>query len=387
MKPLAIYIYIFLMLNNMPVVAQSQKVISIEWKTIAELPSFNNQSKSIGVAGPIVGVINNKLIVAGGANFPEKMPWQGGKKAYYNNIAIFQKEKEQVFQEAIQASLAGNIAYAANCLTPFGVVYAGGENELGLSDKVYLLQWDEASSTMLQTKLPDLPIKTTNGSLVCIDKIIYFLGGETLANTTNQFFSLNLIKINEGWTTLPVIPKPLSNIVVVAQYLNGQKQIYLMGGRAKQKNGISDFSSDVYSFDIYLKRWDKKKSLPYPISAGTGAVVSEKYILLFGGDRGEQFNKVERTISTINLEKDELRKENLITIKNKLLESHPGFSNEILLYNTQKNIWVSNGFIPFNTSVTTNVVQWGDEIIIPSGEIKAGVRTPRIISAKIILHE
>ena len=385
MKPLAIYI--LLMLNNMPAFAQSKKVISIEWKTIAELPPFNNQSKSIGVAGPIVGVINNKLIVAAGANFPDKMPWQGGKKAYYNNIVIFKKEKGQVLQETIAPSLVSNIAYAANCSTPFGIVFAGGENELGLSDKVYLLKWDEASNNVLQTKLPDLPVKTTNGSLVCIDKILYFLGGETLVNTTNQFFSLNLNKINDGWTMLPAIPKPLSNTVVVAQYLNGQKQIYLMGGRAKQKNGISDFSSDVYSFDIHLKRWDKKKSLPYPISAGTGAVVTEKYILLFGGDRGEQFNKVERTISSINLEKDELRKENLITIKNKLLESHPGFSNEILLYNTQKNVWVSNGFIPFNTSVTTNVVQWGDEIIIPSGEIKAGVRTPRILSAKIILHE
>ena len=385
MKPLAIYI--LLMLNNMPAVAQSKKVISIEWKTIAELPPFREQSKSIGVAGPVVGIINNKLIVAGGANFPDKMPWQGGKKIYYNNISIFNKEKEQVFQEKIQNSLTSNIAYAANCITPLGVVYAGGENELGLSDKVYLLQWDEASNNLRQTKLPDLPVETTNGSLVCIDNTIYFLGGETLTNTTNQFYSLNLIKINQGWMTLPVLPKPLSNMVVVAQYLDGQKQIYLMGGRAKQKNGISDFSSDVYSFDIHLKIWDKKKSLPYPLSAGTGAVFSEKYILLFGGDRGERFNKVEQTISNINLEKDELRKENLISIKNKLLESHPGFSNEILLYNTQKNIWLSNGFIPFNTSVTTNLVQWGDEIIIPSGEIKAGVRTPRIISAKIILHE
>lgn len=385
MKPLAIYI--LLMLNNMPAVAQSKKVISIEWKTIAELPPFRDQSKSIGVAGPVVGIINNKLIVAGGANFPDKMPWQGGKKIYYNNISIFNKEKEQVFQEKIQNSLTSNIAYAANCITPLGVVYAGGENELGLSDKVYLLQWDEASNNLRQTKLPDLPVETTNGSLVCIDNTIYFLGGETLTNTTNQFYSLNLIKINLGWMTLPVLPKPLSNMVVVAQYLNGQKQIYLMGGRAKQKNGISDFSSDVYSFDIHLKIWDKKKSLPYPLSAGTGAVFSEKYILLFGGDRGERFNKVEQTISNINLEKDELRKENLISIKNKLLESHPGFSNEILLYNTQKNIWLSNGFIPFNASVTTNLVQWGDEIIIPSGEIKAGVRTPRIISAKIILHE
>lgn len=385
MKPLAIYI--LLMLNNMPAVAQSKKVISIEWKTIAELPPFRDQSKSIGVAGPVVGIINNKLIVAGGANFPDKMPWQGGKKIYYNNISIFNKEKEQVFQEKIQNSLTSNIAYAANCITPLGLVYAGGENELGLSDKVYLLQWDEASNNLRQTKLPDLPVETTNGSLVCIDNTIYFLGGETLTNTTNQFYSLNLIKINQGWMTLPVLPKPLSNMVVVAQYLNGQKQIYLMGGRAKRKNGISDFSSDVYSFDIHLKIWDKKKSLPYPLSAGTGAVFSEKYILLFGGDQGERFNKVEQTISNINLEKEQFKKENLISIKNKLLESHPGFSNEILLYNTQKNIWLSNGFIPFNASVTTNLVQWGDEIIIPSGEIKAGVRTPRIISAKIILHE
>jgi len=385
MKPLAIYI--LLMLNNMPAVAQSKKVISIEWKTIAELPPFRNQSKSIGVAGPIVGVINDKLIVAGGANFPDKMPWQGGKKIYYNNISIFNKEKEQIFQEKIQNSLTSNIAYAANCITPLGVVYAGGENELGFSDKVYLLQWDEASNNLRQTKLPDLPVETTNGSLVCIDNTIYFLGGETLTNTTNQFYSLNLIKINQGWMTLPVLPKPLSNMVVVAQYLNGQKQIYLMGGRAKQKNGISDFSSDVYSFDIHLKIWDKKKSLPYPLSAGTGAVFSEKYILLFGGDQGERFNKVEQTISNINLEKEQFKKENLISIKNKLLESHPGFSNEILLYNTQKNIWLSNGFIPFNASVTTNLVQWADKIIIPSGEIKAGVRTPRIISAKIILHE
>lgn len=385
MKPLAIYI--LLMLNNMPAVGQSKKVISIEWKTIAELPPFRDQSKSIGIAGPVVGIINNKLIVAGGANFPDKMPWQGGKKIYYNSISIFNKEKEQVFQEKIQNSLTSNIAYAANCITPLGVVYAGGENELGLSDKVYLLQWDEASNNLRQTKLPDLPVETTNGSLVCIENTIYFLGGETLTNTTNQFYSLNLNKINQGWMTLPVLPKPLSNMVVVAQHLNGQKQIYLLGGRAKQKNGISDFSSDVYSFDIHLKIWDKKKSLPYPLSAGTGAVFSEKYILLFGGDRGERFNKVEQTISNINLEKEQFKKENLISIKNKLLESHPGFSNEILLYNTQKNIWLSNGFIPFNTSVTTNLVQWGDEIIIPSGEIKAGVRTPRIISAKIILHE
>jgi N-acetylneuraminate epimerase len=385
MKPLAFFF--ILILSNMPIDAQSPPTASIEWNIISEVPPNHNQVKSIGVAGPIVGVLQNKLIVAGGANFPDKMPWQGGKKFYNNTISIFSKQKNEIRTKIISTKLPNHIAYAANCVTPLGIVYAGGENELGLSDQVYLLNWNNTSNTIVATSLPSLPEAITNASLVCIHKTLYFIGGETALNSTHQFLSLDLEHVNTGWVRLPGLPKPLSNTVAVVQVVNGQKQIFIMGGRAKQQNKLTLFSSDVYSFDIKLNQWKSQQSLPYAMAAGTGFALSEKYIFLLGGERGSQFNKVEKTILSINAEPDQDKKQSLMNEKNKLLETHPGFSQEILLYNTAKNNWSPNGLIPFKTSVTTNAVAWEDVIVIPSGEIKAGVRTPRIISAKITLHE
>ena len=89
----------------------------------------------------------------------------------------------------------------------------------------------------------------------------------------------------------------------------------------------------------------------------------------------------------MNLESNAIKKKEWMDTKNELLAAHPGFSNEVLLYNTQENKWESQGYSSFNTRVTTMAVQWGDVIVLPSGEIKAGVRTPKIIAAKIISNE
>jgi N-acetylneuraminic acid mutarotase len=66
-----------------------------------------------------------------------------------------------------------------------------------------------------------------------------------------------------------------------------------------------------------------------------------------------------------------------------LQASHPGFSKEILLYNTIKDEWTANGIIPYETPVTTTAFLFGNEVLLPCGEIKAGVRTPSILAAKL----
>ena len=88
-------------------------------------------------------------------------------------------------------------------------------------------------------------------------------------------------------------------------------------------------------------------------------------------------------IAAINNEKDESKKQELILQKNKLQLAHPGFSNEVLLYNIKTNIWKAIDTIPFATPVTTTAVKWKSSFFIPSGEIKAGVRSPNILSVKI----
>jgi N-acetylneuraminate epimerase len=74
-------------------------------------------------------------------------------------------------------------------------------------------------------------------------------------------------------------------------------------------------------------------------------------------------------------------------VKAKLQAAHPGFSKEMLAYDITGNIWQVIGTMPYATPVTTTSVQWKDCFIIPSGEIKAGVRSPLIISVKPITRK
>jgi N-acetylneuraminic acid mutarotase len=55
----------------------------------------------------------------------------------------------------------------------------------------------------------------------------------------------------------------------------------------------------------------------------------------------------------------------------------------VLLYISKKDEWKSVVCIPYDSPVTTTAVKWNDEVTIPGGEIRAGVRTPQILSAII----
>jgi cyclically-permuted mutarotase family protein len=365
--------------------AQKKSVPSIKWKIAAELLPVQGQSKSLGFAGPVTGMHHNVLFVAGGSNFPDSMPWNNGKKKYYDDVFVFIKKEDQLVPLKKSFKLPATIAYPANCSTAQGVLYAGGENENGISNKVWLLQWDDALQNIITKKLPDLPIAVTNAAATVNENIVFVAGGETAAAASNQFFSLDLNNLEKGWQLLPRIPIPVSHTVLVAQSNGHYTCIYLLGGRKKNTNGISDIYKTVYEFDLKKNCWLQKKSLPYDLCAGTGVAEGTNEIFMFGGDRATTFHKVETTIAAINAEKDETKKTNLILQKIELLSTHPGFSKEVLMYNTVKNKWTSIGQIPFDVPATTTAVKYGKEVFIAGGEIKAGVRTPQILEGKISL--
>jgi len=50
-------------------------MVTISWKKIAEVPKGGTYQKSLGLAGAINGVNNNVMIIAGGSNFPNGLPW------------------------------------------------------------------------------------------------------------------------------------------------------------------------------------------------------------------------------------------------------------------------------------------------------------------------
>lgn len=69
--------------------------------------------------------------------------------------------------------------------------------------------------------------------------------------------------------------------------------------------------------------------------------------------------------------------------KTALQSAHPGFSKEILAYDILYDNWQIIGNIPYATPVTTTAVQWKECFILPSGEVKAGIRSQHVLAVKV----
>jgi len=350
------------------------------WKKVGAFPATNG-IPSIGLAGQSAGVFGNFMIVAGGTNFPDKMPWEGGRKVYYDDVFFYGKNTKGVLTLSGNHKLPMNLGYAATAATEKGLLIAGGENETGILNKAMILQVFKDDEEL--AFLPDLPIPLTNAMAVAYQSSVYVMGGETVSKVSDKVFVMDLNNTKNGWSSLPPLPHPISHGVAV--FFNGKKTngIYIFGGRAKQKNGISDLYSTSHFFDINTEQWTLKAPLPYGMSAGTGLLDPTGRVLLFGGDRGEVFSKVEAVVAQKNKETDSIVIETLDKKRMVLQSTHPGFSHEILAYDIEHNRWDAIAVLPFPTPVTTHAFMWDGFIMIPGGEVRAGVRTPNIFSFEL----
>lgn len=370
------------MLFATPVLAQKRTDLSLQWEMVNRLPADSGQTTSLGVAGPVAGFCQNKLLIAGGANFPNGMPWEGGAKKYHDRICIYVQHRHKLKLTGTTGKLPEPIAYAANCTVPEGLLYAGGENGQGITDKVWLIRFDKKEQVSF-TELPSLPVAVSNASITLLDQTVYVAGGENNKQSFTQLIALNLNNMDAGWKKLADIPQPVSHAVFTAGNNNGYPVLFLSGGRRKNSNGISTIYNNLWVYDTRTNQWKEKAPLPYALCAGTGIQQDDHTILLFGGDKGIVFNNAETLIAAINNETDPERKKQLTTEKNKLQSTHPGFSREILQYDTDKDKWTVIGELPYETPVTTTAIKSKSGIFIPSGEIRAGVRTPGILKLKI----
>jgi N-acetylneuraminate epimerase len=364
-------------------------VLTISWKKIASVPDAGDAKTSLGLAGAINGVNNDVLIVAGGSNFPDKLPWEGGKKVYYDKIFVLQKKgNEYCWNKKVKSVLPESIAYCGNTSTPSGIAYVGGENENGISDKCFLLKWNEKENAVDVKPLPDFPLALTNIAVTNIEDVIYAVGGDEQNNSSNSFFSLDLKDKNLHWKKLPGLPVALANATVVAQNCKSGKKIFVIGGRSKTPFGISDLHNTVFAFDIQKNQWKRCADISNgahttKLSAAGGVALGNNEILITGLDNGNTFHQIETLISKIARANNAEEKEKLTEEKNNLSIHHKGFDKSLLLYNTNSDVWTKIGELPFPAHVTTTDVKWGNDIIVSNGEIKPGVRTPDVWIGKV----
>lgn len=393
MKHLIIFILIMPTFFTAATSAQKKYDISIQWKVAAKLPAATGNKKVLGFAGVVNGVNKNVLLVAGGANFPNGMPWNGGEKYYSDKIYVLQKESNKfIWNNKIKGILPEPIAYCGNTSTNMGIVYVGGENKNGISNKAFIINWDGSKNKIDVRPLPKLPLALTNVAVTHIGNVVYAAGGDDAYLSSKSFFSIDLNEKNPQWKKLPDLPIALANATAVVQKENTGQSIYLIGGRSKTASGVSDLHNTTFAFDPIKNVWKKCADISdgknsTNLSAAAGVALGNNYILVAGGDNGIIFHKIEILICKIAQAKISEEKAKLTAEKNNLNIYHEGFDESLLLYNTNTDTWTKIGELPFPAQVTTTAAKWGNDIVISNGEIKPGIRTPNIMIGKVVLQK
>jgi SSS family solute:Na+ symporter len=359
----------------------------LNWNALPDLPN------SVGVAGPFVGISDDALIVAGGANFPDAPPWQGGKKIWYDEIHVLEKNTDGDYQWLIDNNfkLPRPLAYGVSINTQDGIVCIGGCDSQICYEDVFLMKWDSELKKIEIESLPSLPDKLAFMSGGQVDNVIYITGGQQTmkdAKATKIFWALDLSKKGSGenfkWEKLDPWPGASRILPLTATQSDGTYDcFYMFGGRNMASSKDTELLTDSYCYNPVEKSWkmltditvdDKKRC----IMAGTAIASGANHILFFGGADGKLFLELEQlqrdTEQTANKTKAETAKKELL----QLLNNHPGFSNDILAYHTITDTWVKAGKLPTTSHVTTTAVKWDGSFVIPTGEIRPGIRTPKI---------
>lgn len=327
----------------------------LEWNAIAELPPFGGQSESLGVAGPFVGVSNDVLIVAGGANFPK--PYWGEAKVWHDDIWVLDKSGEW----HRGGKLPRPIGYGSSVTTDLGVLCMGGNDASQTYDDVFLLAWNSDTKEVQRESLPSLPSTLVYGAATTLGQKVYLAGGsETndLSTALKNFWVLDLDERGSdsfGWRELPAWPGPSRAFNLLVAQNNGRgDRVYLFSGRRVAESGELEFLKDVYAYSPSDSSWERLEDSPECMMAGEAIPAGENHILIVGGADGSLFHSA-----------DELKDE------------HPGFPKQVWAYNALTDTWRKSGEVPQN-HVTTQVAKWGDDYIIASGEVRPRVRTPVI---------
>jgi cyclically-permuted mutarotase family protein len=381
-----------MMLYSLPGIGQSFTKEKLEWGQLPDLPPALGQSQQPGLAGAFSGAHHNALIIAGGANFPDAPPWEDGTKVWQDEIYVLEKTTDGYrWHTDPQFKLPLPLAYGVSVATDEGLLCIGGNNQDQVSDRVFIIQWQPETGTITIEEKPPMPHPLAMMAGARVNDEVYVAGGQIThgqTKATNTFLSLDLRDFS--WKTLPSWPGPSRIVPVAASQSNGSNDcFYLFSGRNAAPGQETEILSDAYRYNPVEKQWKKLAniSLQQDISvmAGTAIGSGANHILMFGGDDGRLFQELEELDRLITQAADTLQAAAFVQQKQDILTNHPGFSKRILAYHTITDTWNTIGELPAGSQVTTNAVRWEGDIIIPSGEIRPGIRTPRIWQANIVI--
>ena len=311
---------------------------NVSMKNLAQIP---DAAYAKGVSAPFCGLIGDTLVVAGGANFPGKPLLEGGEKRVYADIWTHGADG---WTRA--GVLPDSTAYGATFSVPGGLVLAGGNVCGTTTDKVYLLRLREGKAVL--ENLPPLPVP--------LEQCGWSQDGETLylAGSAGVF----TCKAGEyRWEKQASLPEPLVQPVAYAR--NGR--LWLWGGFNPETLEVSDKGRCLVG-----GRWEEAPAIPDggTFTGATGAILPDGRLAVVGGVNRAIFAKA---------------------LHNGPEDRIPYLSQEPAWYRFREQVYLFDGVswtpganCPECALAGPGVAAGPEGLYVAGGELKPGVRSPRI---------
>src|SRR5215475_2572816 len=306
-------------------------------------------------SGQMAGVSNGTLLVAGGSYFKTSI-FEGGQKLWLDTILALEPNGETW---KLAGRLDHPLGYGAAVSVDDGVIVLGGSDGARHYADVWRLRWKDGR--LEKTALPALPQPLANMGAAVIGRTIFVAGEQSApasAEAANTLFALDLGAREPKWKTLDPIPGPARILPVVAAQggaifvISGAELLAGAGGKVSRRYLNDGWR---YSPGPDNKGWRRIAEAPRPVVAAPAIEESPARILVFGGDDGANADRVFE-----------------------LKDNHPGFSRDILAYDTAADKWSKAGEMPISL-VTTSAVKRSGAIIITGGEDRPGHRSARVL--------
>lgn len=329
--------------------ADSQQY-ELQWQKLEPLPD------SVGLAGAFAGASPAGLLVAGGANFPDQLPWDGGAKVWHARVWLLE-QPTGAWSDV--GELSQPLAYGISAFISNGLVCVGGSDRQRHYARVFVLEL--SGQRVLEKPLADLPVPLANACGGVIGQTLYVCGGTEAPDSARplaKLWSLDLAAQQATWRELPECPGGPRMLATAAVT---DDTLYLFGG-ADLELGPDGSTQRIYRRDAWAyqpqRGWTQLADLPTPLVAAPSPapVTRSGKILLLGGDTGEWAGFQPPA-------------------------EHPGFSRRIWAFAPETNQWEEVGTLPA-ARVTVPLVPWEGGWVLCSGESRPGVRSPEIWSLR-----
>jgi N-acetylneuraminate epimerase len=313
----------------------------------ADLPPLQVKE---GFAGTFAGVSGGAMLVCGGANFPDKKPWEGGVKVWTDAVYVLDKPTGQW---AVAGKLPRPLGYGVSVAHAGGVVCVGGSNAKGHHADAFMLKWNAGRLTT--TELPPLPKAVANGCGALVGDVLYVAGGIEAPDAKTASADVCRIDLSTKapkWETVPDFPGG-GRMLASAAGFDGA--FWLVGGvelvRGKDDKPDRTYLTDAYRYDAKAG-WKRIADLPHAVAAAPSPMPTDSSgFFVVGCDDGKQWATAP--------------------------EKHRGFNPTVLKYNTKADQWGTAGEVRA-PRVTVPCVRWADAWVLPSGEVRPGVRSPDV---------